>query len=376
MAETITYKQSGVDYDVLDAFKRLCQKTAANTQSAYLKDVGGGVLGESRGESSFVIDMGSVYIAHVDEGLGTKNLVADAMEQAMGKAYYPAIGIDTVATIVNDVISCGALPVNINMHLAVGRSEWFQNTKRFEGLVAGFAEGCKDAGAAWGGGETPILTGIVEGDSAVIAGSCMGMIADKKNYVKGDIDAGDQIVFIASNGPHANGISLCRRIADKLPKGYLTDLGNGETFGDYILRPSKIYAGLLRDLQNKNIAIKYISNITGHGWRKLMRNRGAFKYTVLECGKRDAFYDFLVSGGWMSLEDAYGTFNMGAGCAFFVKAGDVDGVLASAKATGHVAWHAGRVEQSEGAGPSVVIEPLGITFGSDSMALRAENEAP
>ena len=83
-----------------------------------------------RGESAYLLESAEEFLAHVEEGLGTKNLVADAMLKLTGKSYYQNIGIDTVATIVNDLITTGALPISIAMHAAVGDSRWFENAAR------------------------------------------------------------------------------------------------------------------------------------------------------------------------------------------------------------------------------------------------------
>src|SRR5262249_42093320 len=98
----LSYDSAGVDYDRLDAFKRACQRAAAQTvpllaPHGYREPEG------IRGDSSYLIEGPNDYLAHVEEGLGTKNLVADAMEQATGRTFYHGIGVDTVATIVNDL---------------------------------------------------------------------------------------------------------------------------------------------------------------------------------------------------------------------------------------------------------------------------------
>src|SRR5215210_7322933 len=174
----LSYENSGVNYDVLDAFKRACQKAAATTTGALQQHN----LKEPpaiRGESAYLLEAADHYLAHVEEGLGTKNLVADAMLKLTGRSFYRNIGIDTVATIVNDLITCGALPVSVAMHAAVGAGEWFRDPSRAEDLAEGFAEGCRQAEAVWGGGETPALKGIVNPDAIVLAGSAVGRIAPK-----------------------------------------------------------------------------------------------------------------------------------------------------------------------------------------------------
>ena len=79
------------------------------------------------------------------------------MLKITGKSFYHHISIDTVATIVNDLVTTGALPVSVAMHAAVGDAEWFADARRSEDLASGFAQGCHEAGAVWGGGETPAL---------------------------------------------------------------------------------------------------------------------------------------------------------------------------------------------------------------------------
>ena len=99
----LTYGQTGVNYDSLDAFKRACQKAAATTTGS-LSLHGLKEPANVRGESAYLIETEHGFLAHVEEGLGTKNLVADAMLKLTGKSFYRNIGIDTVATMVNDLV--------------------------------------------------------------------------------------------------------------------------------------------------------------------------------------------------------------------------------------------------------------------------------
>ncbi|MDE3083998.1 MAG: phosphoribosylformylglycinamidine cyclo-ligase, partial [Verrucomicrobiota bacterium] len=175
---SLSYESSGVRYDQLDAFKRACQR-AAHATATQLKAHGYSEPAAVRGESAYLIEAADHFLAHVEEGLGTKNLVADAVQAATGKYFYRAIGIDTVATIVNDLVTCGALPITVAMHAAAGDSAWFADEKRAAELVEGFAEGCRQAGATWGGGETPTLRGVIEPFAIELAGSALGKIAQK-----------------------------------------------------------------------------------------------------------------------------------------------------------------------------------------------------
>src|SRR5687767_1102855 len=92
----LNYEQAGVDYDRLDAFKRACQRAAATTTGA-LAAHGLSEPAAIRGESAYLIETPDEYLAHVEEGLGTKNLIADAMQKLTGRSFYRNVGIDTVA---------------------------------------------------------------------------------------------------------------------------------------------------------------------------------------------------------------------------------------------------------------------------------------
>src|SRR5436190_19890567 len=135
---SLSYESSGVRYDQLDAFKRACQQ-AARTTANELSPHGYAEPATTRGESAYLIEAADHFLAHVEEGLGTKNLVADAVYAQTGRCFYAEIAIDTVATMVNDLVTCGALPISVAMHAAVGDSGWFADERRTKDLVAGFA---------------------------------------------------------------------------------------------------------------------------------------------------------------------------------------------------------------------------------------------
>ena len=364
----LSYEQSGVDYDRLDAFKRACQKAATSTTSA-LRAHDLSEPASIRGESAYLMEGPEEYLAHVEEGLGTKNLVADAMLKLTGKSYYRNIGIDTVATIVNDLVTTGALPVSVAMHAAVGDAEWFGRAGRAEELAAGFAEGCRQAGAVWGGGETPTLRGIVDPETIVLAGSAIGRVRPKSKRITGDLRDGDAIVLLASSGVQTNGLTLCRALADRLPEGYLTRIDDGRTYGEALLDASVIYVRYVAALRAVGVQPHYAAHITGHGWRKLMRLPEPFVYRMSDVGEVPAVFDFLRRAGPVDVREAYATFNMGAGFAVYVDRGDVDRCLAVAGQTGYRGWVGGTVHK-QGSRKAVEITPLGITFEAETLQVR------
>jgi len=364
----LSYQQSGVDYDRLDAFKRACQRAAATTASA-LAGHGFSEPASIRGESAYLMEGSDEYLAHVEEGLGTKNLVADAMLALTGRSYYRNVGIDTVATIVNDLVTSGTLPISVAMHAAVGDAEWFANAGRSDELAAGFAEGCRQAGAVWGGGEAPTLRGIINPETIVLAGSAIGRIRPKSLRITGDVREGDAIVLLASSGVHTNGLTLCRDLADRLPDGYLTRIDDGRTYGEALLDPSVIYVRYIAALQSAGVRPHYAAHVAGHGWRKLMRLPQPFVYRVSDVGEAPAIFRFIQRAGPVDVREAYATFNMGAGFAVYVDGADVDRCLRLARETGYRAWVGGTVH-NQGSRKAVEIVPLGITFEADTLQVR------
>jgi len=276
----LTYKKSGVDYSKIDPLKVLAQKTAKKT-AGNLLPLGYREVEESRGESAYVVDVGNFYIASITECLGTKALVADEVRKITGKTYYDAIAQDTIAMAVNDIITVGAQPVSVHAYWASGDSNWFEDEKRTKDLVKGWEKACKLSGVSWGGGETPVLKGVVKSKVIDLAASCVGVIKPKKRLLLGNkLKAGDAIVVFESSGIHANGLSLARKIVKRLAKGYATKMDNGKTYGEGLLAPTLIYVQIIKSLLDKKIKINYISNITGHGWRKIMRHPKNFIYRI------------------------------------------------------------------------------------------------
>jgi phosphoribosylformylglycinamidine cyclo-ligase len=364
----LSYERSGVDYGPLDAFKRACQRAAAGTvdalRSHHLSEPAG-----IRGESAYLLETPDEYLAHVEEGLGTKNLVADAMAALGRGGFYRNVGIDTVATMVNDLITVGALPISIAMHAAVGDSAWFTDTQRSADLAAGFAEGCRMSSAVWGGGETPTLRGIVEPQTIVLAGSAIGRIRPKHHRIVGDVRDGDAIIFLTSSGVHTNGLTLCRALADRLPQGYLTPMDGVRAYGEALLDPSVIYVRFLAALQQADIRPHYAVHVTGHGWRKLMRLEEPFVYRIHSIPSLPPIFRFIQQHGPVDDREAYATFNMGVGFAIYVDPTQANQCLALARQNGYTASIAG-VVRKEGHRKAVEIEPLGIAYEGESLQVR------
>ena len=366
--EPLTYASTGVDYEAMDPFKRLAQLNARET-SSNLERLGMRVVESSRGESAFVWDRGDHYAAFVIEGLGTKNLVADATREITGKTYYDQVAQDTVAMIINDLIVVGADPEVINMYAGSGTSDWFEDLERAEDLIVGWKKACDIAGTTWGGGESPTLKGIIEPNAGEILGSATGIIKPKDRLTLGNkLTVGDRILLIESSGIHANGLTLARLIADNLPLGYATELSDGSMYGEALLSPTHIYAKLVRDLFEQGIDIHYMVNITGHGWRKLMRATRDFTYVINRVPTPQPIFEFIQQQSGNDDSEMYGNFNMGAGFAIFLPQADVEKAIEIARDNHSMdVLNAGVVQEGH---RQVIIQPKNLKYSSETLEVR------
>lgn len=363
-ASSVSYKDAGVDYSTLDAGKRGAMAMALAT-SSLLTPRGGRALDASRGEPAFVFELDGRSLAFVVEGLGTKSVIARQVLEAQGINRFADVAYDTVAAILNDLCCVGALPLVVNAYFATGASEWYAQQDRAQALLEGWQRACLDAGCAWGGGESPSLAGLVSEHDIELAGAAVGAVPAGGTPIFGEsLAPGDEIVLVASSGLHANGASLARVLAERLPEGYGTVLPSGRTFGEALLDPSVMYAGLVQALLEQQIQVSYISHITGHGLLKLMRPPSELTYRIRELPPVPEVLQFLVHEAKLDQHAAYSTFNMGSGYAVYCRPGGGEQIVAAAERLGLRATVGGAVET----GPrQVIVEPIGVTYSSQEL---------
>jgi phosphoribosylformylglycinamidine cyclo-ligase len=361
-----SYSAAGVDYDALDAGKRMAMAKALST-SSLLEGRGGRALDASRGEPAFVFEHAGETLAFVVEGLGTKSIVARHVLEEQGIDRFGAVAYDTVAAILNDLCCVGALPLVVNAYFATGASEWYLQEQRLTSLLEGWRSACAHAGCVWGGGESPSLPGMLAEHDIELAGAAVGAVPAGRSPILGErLGVGDEIVLVASSGLHANGASLARLVAERLPEGYATVLADGVTFGEALLEPSIMYVPLIAALLETDIDVTYLSHVTGHGLLKLMRPAKDLSYRISRLPEVPTVLSFLVGQAGMDAQAAYSTFNMGCGYAVYCGGGSGERVVAVAERLGLRALLAGRVEE----GPrQVLLEPVGVRFGSERLEL-------
>jgi phosphoribosylformylglycinamidine cyclo-ligase len=371
-AGSADYKAAGVDYDALDEGKRSAMAKALAT-SPLLAARGGRALDASRGEPAFAFDFAGRTLAFVVEGLGTKSVIARHLLERHGIDRFADVAYDTVAAIVGDLCCVGALPLVVNAYFATGASEWYAQEGRAASLLDGWQRACVDAGCTWGGGESPSLAGLVSEQDVELAGAAVGAVPQGRNAILGDeLAAGDEIVLIASSGLHANGASLARMLAERLPEGYMTRLPSGRSLGEALLDPSIMYAALVQALLQSEVPISYLSHVTGHGLLKLMRRPQQLTYRIAALPRVPEVLAFLAEQVGLDDRAAYSTLNMGAGYAVYCAAGRGDEVVDLARSVGLAALVAGSVE----AGPRrVILDPLGVEYGGEELEFTELREA-
>jgi phosphoribosylformylglycinamidine cyclo-ligase len=366
------YGSAGVDYETLDAGKRDALSEALAT-SALMAAAGGRAVDESRGEPAFVFEVSGQTLAFVLETLGTKSIIARQVHEQLGVNAFDNLAYDAVAAIVNDLCSVGALPLVVNAYFATGSTTWYADRDRHARLLDGWREGCVDAGATWGGGESPTLPELISPPELELAGSAVGRIPEGRMPILGaNLQPGDEIVLVESNGLHANGASLARMVAGELEQGYGTSLPSGRSFGEALLDRSAMYVPLVRELLETGVEVHYLSHITGHGLLKLMRPRHELSYEIAELPPVPEVLQFLVEQAGMTPAAAYSTFNMGCGLAVYSAPGYGREVVRTAAELGLGALLAGAV----GTGPRrVILEPVGVTYDSDELDLGPRRQS-
>jgi len=366
MKSPITYSQVGDDYSTKVPIKKLAQTAARETG----KNLSGtfSEIPETRGESAYVWKQGDVYMASVIEGLGTKSLVADETRKITGKTYYDILANDTVAYIINDLITVGAKPLVIHAYWAIEDNSWLEDKQRMQDLITGWKKACDLSEVSWGGGETATDKGVIEKNTIDLAGSAVGIIGPKTRLITGDkLKSGDRIILVKSNGINASGISLARAVAKRLPEGYSTKLADDTIFGEAILTGCNIYAKLVQNLLDQGINVHYISYISGHGLRKIMRAKRDFTYVIEKLFEMQEVFKFIKKHAQINDTEMYQTYNMGQDYAIFLPSGDVEKAQQIIKENGFESIDAGYLEEGE---RKVIIKPKNLTFAGETLDLR------
>ena len=337
MAES--YEKAGVN---LEAGYEVVRRIKSHVASTARKGVMGGI-----GAFGGMFDLASLGVKEPvlvsgTDGVGTKLKLAFALDK------HDTIGIDAVAMCVNDVLAQGAEPLFFLDYIAVGHNE----PAKIEAIVAGVAEGCRQAGCALIGGETAEMPGMYAGGEYDIAGFTCGVVERSKLIDGSRVKAGDVLVGIASSGVHSNGFSLVRKILSDngldLHDRY-DDLG-GATLGEALLRPTKIYVRQVLEVIRR-CDVHGISHITGGGFdenipRILQKGQGL----DIEEGTWEILPIFRMLENWGGIphREMFNIFNMGIGMVLALDASQAQEAVSILESAGERASVIGRVTDREG----------------------------
>lgn len=336
-SHTDAYAQAGVNIDagnaLVEAIKPLAQATARVGANA---DLGGfGALFDLKATGY----KDPILVSSTD-GVGTKLRVAIDM----GK--YDTVGIDLVAMCVNDLVVAGAEPLFFLDYFASAHLE----VEVARAVIAGIADGCKQAGCALSGGETAEMPSMYGRGDFDLAGFSVGVVEREAVLPRKDLVAGDIVLGLASNGVHSNGFSLVRKIVaeEKAVLQAPAPFDASRTLGEALLAPTRIYVKpLLAAIRTGKV--KAMAHITGGGLlenipRVLPKGLGVWLSTA--SWPVPAVFKWLAEKGKIDSRDMARTFNCGIGMVVIVAAQDVAAVTEVLENAGEKVFRIGEVEKN------------------------------
>ena len=341
-----SYEKAGVNLEAgYEVVRRIKKHVASTSRLGVMGNIGafGGMFDLS------ALGVKEPVLVSGTDGVGTKLKLAFAVDK------HDTIGIDAVAMCVNDVLAQGAEPLVFLDYVAVGRNE----PRKIEAIVAGVAEGCRQAGCALVGGETAEMPGMYAEGEYDIAGFTVGVV-EKSRLIDGSkVRVGDVLVGIASSGVHSNGFSLVRKIVDDngldLRKVY-PELSQ-KMLGEELLTPTRIYVKPVLEVIRR-CDVHGISHITGGGFdenipRILREGQGIW----IDEGSWEILpvFAFLEKYGRVPHREMFNIFNMGIGMVIALDASEAPLAIELLAAQGERAAVIGRVTDTEEVGGQAVL---------------------
>ena len=332
----LTYAEAGVDIDagerLVDAIKPLAKSTARPGSDPSLG--GFGALFDLKAAG-----FQDPLIVTTTDGVGTK------LRIAIDTGRHDGVGVDLVAMCVNDLLAQGAEPLLFLDYYATGRLD-VDAARR---VVAGIAEGCRQAGCALVGGETAEMPGMYDGGDYDLAGFSLGAVERGWALPRFEAQAaGDLIVGLASSGPHSNGYSLIRRVigAAGMTWGDDAPFARDRTLAQALMEPTRIYVKSVLPLMKAGL-VEGAAHITGGG---LIENpqrgirpdlRPVFDWNAWQI---PPVFRWLAEAGGISEHEMRRTFNCGVGFILIVKPEAVERVLSDLLDAGETAFVCGRLD--------------------------------
>jgi phosphoribosylformylglycinamidine cyclo-ligase len=331
-----SYKEAGVDITAGYKSTELIKKHVARTAiPGVLTDIGGfgGLFApDFTGITEPVLVSGT-------DGVGTKLKAAFLTDR------HNTVGIDAVAMCVNDIICAGAKPLFFLDYIACGKNI----PTKIEQIVKGVADGCEMAGCALVGGETAEMPDFYPENEYDIAGFAVGIVDKKKIITPDEQKPGDVLIAVKSSGIHSNGFSLIRKVFQLNHQNIARHFSEiGQTLGDALLTPTKIYVKPILELISK-VKLKGIANITGGGFfENIPRAIKDGLCAEIELANIQVLpiFDLIMETGNIPLRDMYNTFNMGVGMVIAVSPEDAEKTIEILAKAGEEAYVFGKLTES------------------------------
>lgn len=331
-SKAITYAQAGVDIAAADRFVDYIRSR---------RPAIGGFSGLFRLPS--VKAMKRPMLVASTDGVGTKLLIAKELRR------FDTIGIDLVAMVVNDLITCGAKPLFFLDYYATGKLNLEEAKAVFDGILAG----CEQAGMEMLGGETAELPGLYARGDFDLAGFGVGMVDGNRVLDGKNIRPGDLVFGFASSGLHSNGYSLARKVLLEKAEMKLTTRVRelGATLGEVLLTPTRIYAPLVADLRKARVAVKAYAHITGGGIPgNLVRVLPPKVDALIDKSRWEtpAIFKLIQRLGPVEYDEMLATFNMGIGFMAVAPESEHDRIMRVAHRRAERVWVVGKIVEGEG----------------------------
>jgi phosphoribosylformylglycinamidine cyclo-ligase len=336
-----SYQAAGVSIEAGDRAVALMRDAVARTAGPEVVGGIGGFAGLF--DASRLTAYRRPLLATSTDGVGTKVVIA----QRLGR--YDTVGIDLVAMVVDDLVTCGAEPLFLTDYVVFGKLR----PQRAAAVVRGVAQGCEQAGCALLGGETAEHPGHLGPDDFDLAGAATGVVEADALLGPDRVRPGDVVLALASSGLHSNGYSLARRVIDVAGLALDAEPAElGRSLGEELLMPTSIYA---RDCLAvaAECDVHAFAHVTGGGLaanlaRVLPPGTGAVLERATWCPP--AIFGLLAAHGHIEPAEMEQVFNMGVGMTAVVSRGDADRARRMLTARGIPTWTVGEVTQDlEGA---------------------------
>jgi len=324
-----TYAKAGVDID------RKSQAISALVGHLKYRREGQGRMIDLPGQFTGLIDLGDLVLTLATDGVGTKLLVAEALNK------WDTVGIDCMAMNVNDTICVGAEPIAFVDYIAIDEP----NEIITDQIGIGLNRAAELANVDLVGGEIAVLPEMVKGVD--LSGTALGMLRKDDMITGANVQEGDAIIGLRSSGVHSNGMTLARKALASANISLEDEIdGLDRSVGLELLTPTEIY---VRDVLKvvRSVKVTGMVDVTGGGLKNFVRLKKGLRYDITDPIEPQPIFKTIQKAGGITDHEMYKTFNMGMGFGIVLPPEGVEEALSLLKGRGELV---GRVGKGSGCG--------------------------